>query len=150
MPFSGAKEAFNGFLTFIILSVYHFICLYRHNQHYIYSVMLVPIFCNGPPPPDKGNNSFSINILKPLQLQPPDYDHTEGHPRHFYLFSGQFFEKIAHVLNLFPPTFASTKKHPINIEFFGCFCFRLHTFSFCEDCRVHRIDNSSYSDNELL
>ena len=71
--------------------------------------MLVPIFCNGPPPPDKGNNSFSINILKPLQLQPPDYDHTEGHPRHFYLFSGQFFEKIAHVLNLFPPTFASTK-----------------------------------------
>jgi hypothetical protein len=72
--------------------------------------MLVPIFRNGPPPPDKGNNSFSINILKPLQLQPPDYDHTEGQPRHFYLFSGQIFEKIAHILNLFPPTFASTNK----------------------------------------
>lgn len=74
-----------------------------------FTVPLLPIFRNGPPPPDKDDNSRFVHFCNPLQLISPDHDHAEGQTRHVHLFSGQILEKIAHVLNLFPPTFASTK-----------------------------------------
>ena len=43
-----------------------------------FTVPILPIFPNGPPPPDKADNSRFVHFRKPLQLQPPDHNHTEG------------------------------------------------------------------------
>ena len=79
------------------------------------NVFTIP-FNYRPPPPDKADNSRLVHFRQPLQLISPDHNHMKGQTGHFYLFSGQIFEKIAQIINLFPPTFASTTHSHVKWE----------------------------------